>query len=646
MLGNLELDNYQMVCVDFFDTIVHRVIPPESVKILWSKVICRKLKLLNFDLYNLRFTVEAKLCKENAEVYGELEFKYEDMCRFIYDEIVDKLRISVDEFTILAKRTEIDIEKSVLYVNKNLVKDLFKYHSPDKKIILISDFYFSVDMMHELISYLDLDELFDDIFVSSNFMKSKRSGEMYKHLKIIYPNIFDNSVVMIGDSKHSDVDNARLNGLSVLWNNATALHDYYKNYDEINNVSKIFAHIDSYYLSSSGIIYPEILEALYLFTRKLYDKLMLDGFSEVIFLSREGEFLKKLFDHYSQFLRSSNIKTHYMKVSRRATFLPSLKDIESENFENLFRQYINISRKEFLLNINFSYEQIITLENRFGCDFSERINNLPQSRQFRELIIDNVFKDYYEENRLDQINAIHAYFNTFETNFSRIAIVDVGWKGTIQDNLSKILPNTQIYGYYLGLNFLGNVTTNSVKHSILFDIDNGFNWNSRNSYYNECRSVFETMLAASHGSAGSYTQDGQCLELENESEKQLYTNKICTQQDLMFNYFKMLSGVFHYKEIKMHDIEDKIKDRYANFIFSPNKLQHDFFYSCYHIESFGLHEATCFQTFHSGKPGIISFIFSPKKYISYSMWPVFSMKLDKLSIFIVLYKIYRKMIAK
>lgn len=38
----------------------------------------------------------------------------------------------------------------------------------------------------------------------------------------------------------------------------------------------------------------------------------------------------------------------------------------------------------------------------------------------------------------------------------RFGIVDIGWRGTIQDNLALLMPDTQLHGFYLGLNQLLN----------------------------------------------------------------------------------------------------------------------------------------------------------------------------------------------
>ena len=59
-----------------------------------------------------------------------------------------------------------------------------------------------------------------------------------------------------------------------------------------------------------------------------------------------------------------------------------------------------------------------------------------------------------------------------ETDLSAPAmlVVDVGWRGTIQDNLAHLLPETMIHGVYLGLfPYLNPQPANVTKEAVGFD---------------------------------------------------------------------------------------------------------------------------------------------------------------------------------
>ena len=48
-------------------------------------------------------------------------------------------------------------------------------------------------------------------------------------------------------------------------------------------------------------------------------------------------------------------------------------------------------------------------------------------------------------------------------------VVDVGWKGSIQSNIQKIIPHTKIVGYYLGLVNYEEFDLYEKKKAILFE---------------------------------------------------------------------------------------------------------------------------------------------------------------------------------
>jgi predicted HAD superfamily hydrolase len=83
---------------------------------------------------------------------------------------------------------------------------------------------------------------------------------------------------------------------------------------------------------------------LYLFTERLYTQLIESDCKDILFMSREGQFLKKLFERYCGIrselgLPVTNIKTHYFYGSRNSIMSASMKEIEKEDFNLMFRYF-------------------------------------------------------------------------------------------------------------------------------------------------------------------------------------------------------------------------------------------------------------------------------------------------------------------
>ena len=121
------------VFVDFFDTIVHRTIPPEDVKSLWAQLLASSLKL-NIDVYELRFKIEAQLCAENFAKNQENEFRYNDMCSLLWDELKYLIDLKFEVFLDMCRSLELRIESQVQYLNNDNVKFLLDSKNNGRKI--------------------------------------------------------------------------------------------------------------------------------------------------------------------------------------------------------------------------------------------------------------------------------------------------------------------------------------------------------------------------------------------------------------------------------------------------------------------------------------------------------------------------------
>ena len=206
---------------------------------------------------------------------------------------------------------------------------------------------------------------------------------------------------------------------------------------------------------------------LFLFTEKLYYKLIKDNIKKVYFLAREGQFFQKLFNIYQENILGPKIESCYFYVSRASTFLGTLDDINKENFSSLFNQYPHMSLTTFCQNLSFNTKEIKLLEKEIKEDFTKDIIDLKNSNSFKNLINNKNFIKLYDTKRINAKEMFIKYLEQFEKDpKDKIALVDVGWKGTIQNNIQKILPNKEIKGYYLGLVHYDNVDDYAKKEAI------------------------------------------------------------------------------------------------------------------------------------------------------------------------------------
>ncbi len=611
---------YKYIFLDIFDTIVSRKVQPEYTKKIWANKIIKKLALniSMLELYKKRNEVEKKLGQQAFNNNNDWEFKYIDLVDELYNYLHPM--ISLKKFQQLAIKTEIEVESSVLIPEKNLLKELAQAKKENKKIYCISDMYLSKEMIKKIFTNLNIIDLFTDFYISCEYMKNKKTGSLYD-IVLKKLNVSSENCIMIGDNYSSDYEIPKSKGLTAIFLDKTTTYQKYDQFINENNENKILEKFLTLTKTKTNR-FEHTIFSLYLFIEKLYYQLLNDNLDEVFFLSREGEFLKKLFDSYVNKIYGKKIKSHYIIASRKSTYLPSLKPLKEENFSVLLQQYVYINLEEFLASLNFSKEEQTSILESFSHDlknipqkeiakfketekkelqalinkkYDTKIIYLYESKILKYLKLNKKFQEIYETNRKNQNTLFKKYIKSL-TKEKKICLVDIGWNGSIQDNIEKILgPDYQVKGYLLGL-IRRDMKNSANKKGLIF-----YNTPTKSKNFNlyfENRTIYEILLGASHGSANKYIEKNNKVEVltfEKEEEHNLYINLISKIQDSMFQIFEKLLEILpngYYDNIQLNKLINKI---HFQMIFEPTQEQLQFFNKIYHYENFGVFEFSKFN---------------------------------------------------
>ncbi len=352
-------------------------------------------------------------------------------------------------------------------------------------------------------------------------------------------------------------------------------------------------------------VFPEVALSLFTFEVLLLRRLRELGVRDVFFLSREGQLLKQLFDRLLVASGETGIRSHYLEVSRRSTFLLSLGPTATESFQTLFRQYRAISMYEFLSSL--SLEGLAPLAGEvLGISQEEvrrRRADLPTDPLFTALITNARFRQAYESARLDRRSAFSAYVQSLAGGraLNELVVVDVGWKGTIQDNLFNILrhdrnaPFKAVRGIYLGLTAPGSRHEESPKEWILFNCVFGRSPHSRT--FAENLSLFEILLAANHGSVCSYATgpDGLAKPVRDPFEEEhLVRSKVQPIQRRIISRFDEIAagGLM---QARAADLLAQAATAHQRMVFRPSEPERRWFANVFHVENFGVFERSTFQ---------------------------------------------------
>jgi HAD superfamily hydrolase (TIGR01549 family) len=620
-------------CFDYFDTLVVREIEPEYTKQLAARLHSQLLnnRIPPESLHALRQELEREICTQSQAAGGELEFylhTFAPLYRTLLQQALGDIPPLDDEalFTRQILSIETVVERAVQQPCEEAVQVLLWLREQGMATVLISDFYLPGPWFHVMVEGMGIRKFFDHIYISADHGVAKSSGRLYQKVcaDLGCP---PEQMLMIGDNLGSDVTRPDDLGMQALYLLNPRQKTLYRHWQpEMLGESTRLRQRFSEAVSTEGV-FKEISTTLWYFTRKLLETLQEQQVQDVVFFSKEGEFLKKLFDRMQDDLFGCRvIRSHYLLVSRKATFLASLRPLAEEDFSRLFAYYRDISPRDFLLSLNFEDSLARSLCAEIGIAYEARVPDLAESAEFRSLLAADFFQRIYEERRRQQRRNFLVYLDSLGIAYAqeRLTVVDVGWKGSIQDNVYNILEGqVDIQGFYAGFLIAAEPQANNQKLGILFD-------NTRPlphfNVYNNNRSLFEMMLGASHGSADGYftpeqfanlpddhqreirerlrvaegaagAENGEVLvaTLDLPEERRLFSEKIQPIQERIFTDACRLNQAFLRSGCTMPEPEWFAR-RHARMVFTPTAEEVEFFERLYHLENFGIFEYTDFCT--------------------------------------------------
>lgn len=570
----------EWILVDCFDTLVHRKISHDRLIELWSIELTKRYGLCSLEtLINIRKEAERAVNYEKGIIIRE--FTYCDLMNQCWKRIKslgDVVEEDFDKFYQYCLDLEVSLEAKNIYTDEYIVALLRGLC--DIKICVLSDIYLEADCISELLKSNGIDFI-EEIIVSCENGKAKYSGDLYSYA-LEKLGVHCKKAVMIGDNHKSDCVMAQKNGIKA-FEYKHHLYDYRK---------LVYRNLKSISENDDAQTYSNYAFSLYLFIERLTNRLLKEKYADVYFCSREGQYLKRIFDEYCARHGITELKSHYLYVSRISTYAASLKHLDDEKFEVLFKRYPNISINTFLKSIGIPEADILLIENESHIDFNAVIDDIANSNELVRLRASDIFRSIYEKHRVEQKELFKKIFSDNGTNLSHLAIVDVGWRGTIQDNLYVALveENANVQGFYIGLSKLNNADSlRNKKTGLLFS-----EYPIKTPYFDIWsfdRFMFERLLIADHPTTIGYELKDSVVQpifkgYLNEDEAYKF---ICPIQESMFEKFKAVDEFFSTAQIDPEQYEKEFVRIHAKelFMLDSNKINTQKRLYDYNHESFG-----------------------------------------------------------
>lgn len=419
---------------------------------------------------------------------------------------------------------EIVLEKALCVANKPMF-ELYQWCiKKGLKVVIVSDMYLSARVIEDILRASGYDG-WDRLFVSSETGFTKATGNAFSHV-LRELGVSPNDVLHIGDSIKGDWRGPRHVGISsVLIRPREAETKYFDrrclktdnddalDYSLIN--SFIRNHMPRNYNYFQTLGYECLGPILYGYLRWLEMEMTSRGIEDVFFLAREGILLNKAFNVYLNAAPGTHprLKPRVLYVSRLATTGPLLS--RANSFDQLFDMVSygvgSTSVESLLANCGVGPDVRAAIEADLGVDLSIACRSLSDS--MRNKIYETVFP-YVESYSRIQERCFRGYLKGcgFQGN---VAVADVGWSGTIQLNIQKLVPEADIVGLYIGTHVKpGREVPNS--SAFLFEMDEACTENSRPyELVAAAFDVFETCFLSINGSTVGYSEeDGSFVHVE------------------------------------------------------------------------------------------------------------------------------------
>lgn len=609
-----------VVGFDVFDTLLRRRVTPEYVKDQVTHKLCERLATRGVRLeYSLlrhwRLQLERQLGEEAVAAGNDHEFRLVELI----ERWGAKASSQFDEG--LAQKIlvyEHRLECSAVFATPGIQQALAELANRGKQLIFITDMYLSLDAVRQLLDSAELLAFFDVGYCSSEILRTKRSGRLFSHV-LEQEQLSAEQLLFVGDNIHSDIHSASALGIETIHISDSAErrrrsgHELCRTLSQKNTIwhgrtmrrimndapQQIIAKRDSEY--QLGLM---LAPSFIAFVRYVIEQAAEHRIQKLFFASREGLTFLRL---YRRVLRALDIHDappgSYFACSRRSTFLASQDEFSVEGLKRLLRQYADQPLKRLLRNLSLPADEFAPLAERAGFESIDEIVCEPEQHSaFQAFLADDEVQQRFRKHRdaarqnLRDYLAQQGFFDV-----QRIGLVDIGWKGTIQDNVVRAVRTHQdapeIHGLYFGLVHIPeDDVERSYKHGYMADTRRG-DLLEETIFKNG--PVFEMFSSAQHAGVISYKPHPRIPnrikpvtkadDHERRDFHRVAANVFAGIDDYVEDYLRLAPLIGGSADLWRADLLDQLR----RYILYPTYSEAKSFLRYSHEESFGVfHKST------------------------------------------------------
>lgn len=531
-----EIEKHDFISFDIFDTLLVRCIlnPKDVFSYIEWKLKSEGYKL-KFSFADFRNQSEHNLIRKHLnpdilDIYNELQ---------ILSSISDKEKRYLFEKEI---NTELELIRP-----RVTILHLFNEIKKRKKIYLVSDMYFTKKQLDYILKkngYYG----YIDIIVSCDYKKNKREGlfeclndKVGKGKRILH--IGDNYLSDVAALQESDIDTFYImNERDML-----AHSNYGKIIDRIENitdkmimgrfVNKAFDNPFELYKTKGRLKVNSLEQYIYLFLAPvilgyciwIIQKVREIKCDYILYTSRDGYLIKKIVEMLKEKYGDNFIPEGiYFYTSRRACLAAT-----TYNYEDIKER----------LSSNYRGNIYSLFFDRFGIEIDEEAKiQSPEDIEKIFCYSRKYEKEILEHCREERMNYLSYIKRCNIQKYQRIAVIDLVAKGTVQNELEKLLTSTVVGMYFFKTDADSSQINSNMEFCSLYRTQGKYSPNCPNVY--RLYRQLELILTSDEPTFHSIDCNGNkkfMKELRSESQ----IEKVRSIQKVILKYTSDIINVFN-----------------------------------------------------------------------------------------------------
>jgi len=542
------------VSFDLFDTLfIRRMHDPDMIKPAVARFIAARAEAFGLKwsweaVQELRDRFEKRQREETGKQFDDHEARYPDFMREVLT-FIFKERMSgqlLDQVTDY----ELAMESAMIVTRAALADWIKKLHIQGKKILIISDIYQPAANLKRLVETAGLTDYVDDVISSADTFLAKASGKAFPMIRAKYA-LDVNKWLHIGDNPISDGARPAAFGIRSLIINDTSekwRKTIFKTYTffaqrrpywrgrllqqlmlPLEDENKPRPHL---YIEGYNFLAP-VMGA---FIQGLIERSKTLGVEKIYFFSREGFIFKQFFERAAPLMASSGLfpPNRYLYVSRLALAGASCayQGLNLTKSDIAFLPLGNKDMRDLCRVFSLDIKPLIPIMKKHRLKPYTTLSpahpgwTTEKFYRLRFLLEDQDFQTEVKRQTRPYNDALQQYLehiNFFDQR--HVALVDIGWMGTIQRFLYDAVKHREdkpvFHGFLLAASRGVPYPTqpDNTIEGIIYDRKR-FDFASSSILY--ARDIFEEACRAPHPSIIGYKETSDGFRLVFREDRDAY----------------------------------------------------------------------------------------------------------------------------